>query len=98
MEFLRCSCDVPSHTYTFSWEGNPYFSRVYAGSKELYDYFVGRAEAYGVYDYLRLQHQVTAARWNEATGQYKLTINDLVSAITITDKADVVINAAGILK
>ncbi|CAK7217886.1 hypothetical protein SCUCBS95973_003299 [Sporothrix curviconia] len=52
-----CSCDVPSHTYTYSWEGNPYWSRAYVGSDELYEYFEGRAKAYGVYDYVKLQHK-----------------------------------------
>ncbi|VUC29175.1 unnamed protein product, partial [Clonostachys rosea] len=92
-----CSCDVPSHTYTFSWDGNPYFSRVYAGSKELYDYFADRAEVYGVPEYLHLQHQVTEARWNETTGQYELIIKDISTGNTIHDKAEVVINASGVL-
>lgn len=49
-------------------------------------------------DHVRLKHQVTEARWNEKTGQYDLTIKDLSAGITLADKAEVVINATGILK
>lgn len=93
-----CSCDVPSHTYTFSWEGNPHWSRVYVGSEELYEYFIGRSKAYGVPDFLRLEHRVIEARWNEATGQYNVTIEDLSTGKILNDSAEVVINATGIFK
>ncbi|CAK7222036.1 hypothetical protein SCUCBS95973_004703 [Sporothrix curviconia] len=92
-----CSCDVPSHSYTFSWDGNPYFSRVYVGAPELYDYFTDRAEAYGVPEFVRLQHQFESATWNNATGQYELTVKDLATGTLVEDKAEVVINASGVL-
>ncbi|KIW22097.1 uncharacterized protein PV07_12513 [Cladophialophora immunda] len=92
-----CSCDVPSHTYTFSWKGNPYWSRVYVDSTEIRNYFTAEAKAYGVPEHVRFQHRVTEARWNEANGQYDLIVEDLSRGETLTDKAEVLINASGIL-
>jgi cation diffusion facilitator CzcD-associated flavoprotein CzcO len=93
----RCSCDVPAHSYTFSWEGNPRWSKAYVGAEELFDYFKSRAVNYGVYDYLHLHHRVTSAEWNDEKGKWKVKIEDLESKTTIKDEAEVLINAAGFL-
>lgn len=93
-----CSCDVPSHTYTYSWEGNPYWSRAYVGSPELLEYFTGRAKAYGVDEFVKLQHRVSSVVWNDETAQYTVTVDDLARGVTVTDTAEVVINATGFLK
>lgn len=93
-----CSCDVPSHTYTYSWEGNPYWSRAYVGSPELLEYFTGRAKAYGVNEFVKLQHKVRSVVWNDETAQYDVAVDDLEKGVTLTDKAEVVINATGFLK
>lgn len=93
----RCSCDVPAHSYTFSWEGNPRWSKAYVGAEELFDYFKGRAIAYGVHDHLHLQHRVTSANWNEETGKWKIKVEDLSTGATKTDEAEILINAAGFL-
>jgi cation diffusion facilitator CzcD-associated flavoprotein CzcO len=71
---------------------------VYVNSLELYDYFTDRAKAYGVHDHVHLNNRVVEARWNEATGQYNLIIEDLSSGTTFTDQAEVLINSTGILK
>jgi cation diffusion facilitator CzcD-associated flavoprotein CzcO len=96
--YFRCACDVPAHSYTFSWEGNPGWSRAYVGALELYDYFKGRAHAYGVEEFVKLRSQVTEAVWNERDGRWKLQIEDLTSGTTFSDEADVLINATGFLK
>lgn len=93
-----CSCDFPAHSYAFTWEGNPYWSRVYVGAPELYEYFTSRAKAYGVYEHVHLQPHVTEASWDEKTGQYNLIIEDLTTEASFTDKANFLINATGILK
>ncbi|OAL18641.1 hypothetical protein AYO22_10460 [Fonsecaea multimorphosa] len=92
-----CACDVPAHAYTFSWEGNPQWSRAYVGSLELYEYFKGRAVAYGVDKFVRLNSLVKEAVWNEISGKWELKIEDLVLGTTFSDEAEVLINAAGFL-
>ncbi|OQV00815.1 hypothetical protein CLAIMM_06263 [Cladophialophora immunda] len=92
-----CACDVPAHAYTFSWEGNPRWSRAYVGALELYQYFKGRAEAYGVDRFVKLNSLVKEAVWSESKGKWKLQIEDLTSGTTFSDEAEVLINAAGFL-
>lgn len=94
----RCACDVPAHGYTYSWEGNPNWSRAYVGAVELYEYFKGRAEAYGVYDYVKLEHAVRSAEWDDVSGEWVVKVEDLKSKTTFEDRATVLINAAGFLK
>lgn len=94
----RCACDVPAHAYTYSWEGNPYWSRAYVGSLELFDYFKGRAKAYGVDDFLKLQHRVDKAVWSPKEGRWEVSVQDLKHEQVFIDKAEVLINAAGFLK
>ena len=96
--FCSCSCDVPAHAYTFSWEGNPLWSKAYVGAPELFEYFKGRAIAYGVNDFVRLQHRVVGCDWNANQGKWCVKVNDLSSNTTFVDTAEVVINACGFLK
>ncbi|KAK1761804.1 hypothetical protein QBC33DRAFT_582134 [Phialemonium atrogriseum] len=92
-----CSCDVPAHAYTFSWEGNPRWSKAYVGAEELFDYFKGRAKAYGVFDFVQLEHRVIGATWNGKAGQWEIEVEDLKTGKTFVDKAEVFINACGFL-
>ncbi|KAI1752139.1 hypothetical protein F4782DRAFT_158594 [Xylaria castorea] len=92
-----CACDVPSHNYTWSFEPKPDWSSVYASSKEIYDYFDGFAKKYDLHQYVRLQHQVTGAYWNNDKGEYDININDTANDLTIADHCDILINAGGAL-
>ena len=94
----RCGCDIPAHSYTYSWEGNPQWSRPYVEAAELYEYFKGRAKAYSVDEFVRLQHQVTRASWDDSRGKWIVEIADLQNRASLTDEADVLINGAGFLK
>lgn len=89
---------MPAHAYTYSWEGNPHWSRAYVGAEELYDYFKSRAEAYGVAEFVRLNSHVREAVWNEAGGVWKLQVENLIDGTRLSDEAEVLINAAGFLK
>jgi cation diffusion facilitator CzcD-associated flavoprotein CzcO len=93
-----CACDVPAHAYTYSWEGNPRWSRPYVGAVELYEYFKGRATAYGVDDFVKLEHKVTNAKWDQGSGKWKIQITNLRDGTDITDEGEILINAAGFLK
>lgn len=94
----RCACDVPAHCYTFSWEGNPNWSKAYVGALELFEYFKDRAIEYGVYNFVHFNHRVNSATWNKGAGKWVVQIENLVSGNTITDEAEVLISAVGFLK
>lgn len=93
-----CACDVPAHGYTFSWEGNPNWSQAYVTAPEIWAYYQGRAKAYGVYEYLHVNHRVVGATWDEKVGVWQIEVQDVAQSRTFTDRAEFVINATGFLK
>lgn len=69
--------DIPSFTYSFSFEKNPYWSRSYAKGPELMAYAEHCAEKYGLRPHLRLNTEVLAARFDEAHDVWTVhTAND----------------------
>lgn len=68
------------------------------GSEELFNYYKGRAKAFGVYEAVHLKHAVSGMTWDSGKGVWKVDVNDLSSNRTFTDEAEVVINAGGFLK
>jgi len=92
-----CACDVAAHNYTWSFEPNPGWSAVYAGSKEIFDYFNGFADKYNLRPYVKTQHQIVAARWNDEAAVWEVDVQDVASNTTFQDRCDILINAGGIL-
>ncbi len=81
-----CQCDIPSHLYSFSFAPNPNWTRTYSKQQEIWDYMRGVAEDYGVMPYIRLNHEVTGADWDEdeqhwriQTSQGEITADVLVA-------------------
>jgi cation diffusion facilitator CzcD-associated flavoprotein CzcO len=68
------------------------------GAKELYDYFKLRASQYGIEEYVRLNHRVTAAHWSDESGKWIIDVADQENARTFQDEAEIFINGAGFLK
>lgn len=54
------------------------------------------AKQYEVEKYIRLQHSVESAIWNEERGKWDLQIRN--GSSLIRDECDVFINASGVLK
>ncbi|KAK2781498.1 hypothetical protein FQN52_001608 [Onygenales sp. PD_12] len=92
-----CSCDIPAHSYSYPWVGNPEWSKVYAGAEELWNFYRDRAEEYGVYEHAKFEHQVAGATWNEDSGKWTVKVENLKTGEMVEDSADVVINCAGVL-
>ncbi|KAF2968091.1 hypothetical protein GQX73_g5504 [Xylaria multiplex] len=88
---------VPAHNYTWSFEPKLDWSSVYAPAKEIYDYFSGFAQKHNLYQYIRLQHQVIGATWNNDKGEYDIEIKDTANNQVITDHCHILINAGGVL-
>jgi cation diffusion facilitator CzcD-associated flavoprotein CzcO len=65
--------DVPSPLYCFSFEPNPRWSRRFAAAPEIQAYQAHCAQKHGLHKHLRLGHQVTSARFDEATGRWHIT-------------------------
>jgi cation diffusion facilitator CzcD-associated flavoprotein CzcO len=85
-----CECDVPSALYSFSFEFKVDWSKPYGTQPEILAYMQGIADKYGLRPHCRLGDGVAAARWNETTASWTLTLD---SGDTV--EADVVVSAIG---
>jgi len=88
---------VPSHNYTWSFEPKLDWSAVYAGSREIFNYFDNFSKKHGIDQYVKTKHQVVHAKWNDHKAGYDVQVKDLKSGEVIDDYCDILINASGIL-
>ncbi len=68
-----CACDVQSHLYSFSFEPNPDWTRMFAPQAEIKAYLEHCAEKYGITPHLRLNTEVRSARWDDDAGLWHVT-------------------------
>jgi len=92
-----CACDIPAHTYTYSFEPNPAWSSVYAGSREIFQYFDSFCDKYALRKHIKVKQQVSKARWDDARAKWDLEIVNLADGSTIQDSCDILVNASGVL-
>ena len=59
------ACDVPSHLYSFSFEPNPDWQRVYSGRQDIHRYLQHCAEKYQLHSKIAFHHRVKAMRFCE---------------------------------
>ncbi|KAI3621856.1 flavin-binding [Moniliophthora roreri] len=93
------ACDLPSHTYQLTFSENPNWSAFYAPGREILEYLESVVDKYKIMPYIKLQHCLTCARWNEETGKWHLTIRRSGPGDTseFEDTADVLFTAMGSL-
>jgi cation diffusion facilitator CzcD-associated flavoprotein CzcO len=84
--------DIPSLTYSFSFEQKADWSSVWAPADEMREYCRHCVDKYGVADHFRLGVTVTAARYDEQRNQWVLDTEDGRSIA-----ARYLINASGFL-
>jgi cation diffusion facilitator CzcD-associated flavoprotein CzcO/acetyl esterase/lipase len=84
------TCDVPSHLYSFSFEPNPDWSRVYSPQPEILDYLERCVEKYGIAPNLRLGTEVTRADFDQESGRWQIVTDGGESV-----EADVLVSACG---
>ena len=85
------ACDVKSHLYSYSFDLNPNWSRLWSGQPEILAYFQRSADKYGLRPHLRLRTEIRAARWDEETQRWCLT-----TAVGEQHHFDVVVSAVGL--
>ncbi|KAF1990549.1 FAD/NAD(P)-binding domain-containing protein [Aulographum hederae CBS 113979] len=96
-KYPGCACDVPAHNYTWSFEPKLDWSAVYAGSREIYDYFNGFTKKHGLDKFIKTKHQVSHAKWNDSKAGYDVQVKNLRDGSTTEDYCDILVNASGIL-
>ncbi|MFI6596066.1 flavin-containing monooxygenase [Nonomuraea sp. NPDC050536] len=84
-----CACDVPSHMYSYSYELNPGWSRMFSPQEEIWEYMRACVDKYGIGPHFRFGKQVVgleyddeARHWEVATGDGQvLRPNAVISGI-----------------
>ena len=84
--------DVPTTTYSYFFEPNPNWSRLYSTGTEIKRYADDVADKYDVRRHMRFDTNVEGARWDEEAKRWRLT---LAGGATVT--ADILITATGFL-
>lgn len=82
------ACDVPSHLYSFSFEPNPNWSRIFSPQAEIFSYLQHCAVKYQLLPHIRYGTEVSSADYDEVnavwtvttTDQQKITARLLISA------------------
>jgi cyclohexanone monooxygenase len=64
-DYPGCACDVPSHMYSFSFEGNPDWSRDFATQPEILAYLRRCASKYGLRPRIQFGTQVVGLEYDE---------------------------------
>ncbi|HSP78384.1 MAG TPA: NAD(P)/FAD-dependent oxidoreductase, partial [Myxococcaceae bacterium] len=70
------ACDVPSPLYSFSFEPNPRWSRLFAPQAEIRAYLEHCTDKYGQRPHIRFNTPVTSARIDEQESQWLLKLGD----------------------
>ncbi|MBV5291479.1 MAG: alpha/beta hydrolase fold domain-containing protein [Curvibacter lanceolatus] len=70
------ACDVPSHLYSFSFEPNPHWSRVFAPQAEIHAYLRHCATRYELHQHIRFGCEVASAAYDEGTCLWRVTLTD----------------------
>ena len=70
------ACDIQSHVYSFSFEPNPKWSRMYAAQEEILAYLRHCAEKYGIRTHIRFNSEVVSAVWRERSQLWEVRTKD----------------------
>jgi cyclohexanone monooxygenase len=85
------ACDVKSHLYSYSFDLNPRWSRLWSGQREILDYFERCVAERGLQTYLRLGTEIRSARWDDDARHWQLT-----TTTGEHHEFDVVVSAVGL--
>ncbi|GAA2434358.1 NAD(P)/FAD-dependent oxidoreductase [Actinomadura vinacea] len=69
-----CACDVPSHMYSFSFELNHGWTRMFAPQQEIRAYLERTADKYGVRGHIRFGAAVDSMEYDEDAQAWKVTL------------------------
>jgi cation diffusion facilitator CzcD-associated flavoprotein CzcO len=71
-----CACDVASHLYSFSFEQNPNWTRMYPTQPELFAYLKHCVDKHRLHQVLRTNSEVVGATWDADTALWTVTLAD----------------------
>jgi 4-hydroxyacetophenone monooxygenase len=88
-----CGVDTPNHSYSFSFGSRNRWTRYFSPQQEIQDYLKKIADEFGVRGHIRLNTQLTASRWDEASKRWISTLQTPEGTETI--ETAVLVSAIG---
>lgn len=64
------ACDIPSHSYQYTFAPNPHWDSLYASGKDIQVYLQGVAERFGAMRFIKLAHRVDRCVWDEGAKKW----------------------------
>jgi 4-hydroxyacetophenone monooxygenase len=87
--------DIPSHFYSYSFEGQDHWTRYFAQREELYQYFERIVDKYDLRKHIVFETEIAGAVFNNETNRWDVTVRDKNGEKQIS--ADIFVSAVGIL-
>ncbi len=69
-----CACDVPSPMYSYSYELNPGWSRMFSPQEEIWAYLRHCVDKYGIGPHLRLGTRVVSLEYDDAAHRWEVAV------------------------
>lgn len=69
-----CGVDTPNHSYSYSFGTRNAWTRYFCQREELLQYLLKVADEYGIRKHLRLDTELTSARWDESRRRWISTL------------------------
>jgi cyclohexanone monooxygenase len=85
------ACDVKSHLYSYSFDLNPDWSRLWSAQPEILEYFERCAQRYELAPHLQLNTEIAAAHWDAGSHQWRL-----ITGAGVEHRFDIVVSAVGL--
>ncbi|CAM1500624.1 Fc.00g097860.m01.CDS01 [Cosmosporella sp. VM-42] len=89
-----------AHTYQFSWEPNPRWSKYYAPAPEILAYLNNVVDKHDLRKYMRFNHRGVYAEWQEQSATWRVEIektDEQGHSHVITRECDIFIQGTGVL-
>jgi cation diffusion facilitator CzcD-associated flavoprotein CzcO len=75
-QYPGCACDVPSPLYSFSFELNPSWTRLFAPQPEIWEYLRKCCAKYGIDGHVRYSRKVESVEWDDAARMWTVRTAD----------------------
>ncbi|KAK2016164.1 FAD/NAD(P)-binding domain-containing protein [Colletotrichum eremochloae] len=95
--YAGVACDIPSHSYQFSFCQNTQWSKFYAPGEEIHNYLKKVVGHYQLQRFITLRHRVIEATWSQEKGKWAVVVQNLETGEEIVDEADFILYATGLL-
>ncbi|GAA6022327.1 hypothetical protein JCM10207_003286 [Rhodosporidiobolus poonsookiae] len=97
-KYPGCACDIPSHTYQFTWALNPDWDKYYSDSDNIERYMDHVVDKFDLAKYFKCSHKVVGAEWCSETARWVVRIRpDGDESKDFYDVCDFFINGSGLL-